>query len=103
MTVENPPAAQGSVVLDIGGDVGSLVVTCRRSWRVSRWRSIASTLQPKASLRATIMIIFILMIITMFMITTRNMIMSIHMIIRRTVDMWQSAAAAASANTRVER
>ncbi len=27
MTVENPHAGQGSVVLDIGGDVGALVVT----------------------------------------------------------------------------
>jgi hypothetical protein len=27
MTVENPHAGQGSVVLDIGGDIGALVVT----------------------------------------------------------------------------
>jgi len=27
MAVENPHAGQGSVVLDIGGDVGALVVT----------------------------------------------------------------------------
>jgi hypothetical protein len=27
MTVENPHAGQGSVMLDIGGDVGALVVT----------------------------------------------------------------------------
>ena len=53
---------------------------------VSRLRSIASTLQPKAPPQATHVIIFILMILTIFviinifMITTKNMIMSIHMI-----------------------
>jgi len=90
MTVENPHAGQGSVVLDIGGDVGALVVTMPRSWRVSRWRSIASTPQPGASPRTTLMITLILMIITIFMITTKNLIMSIYMIMQRTVRMWQS-------------
>jgi hypothetical protein len=47
---------------------------CRRSSRVSRWRSIVLTLQPKASSpQATLMIIFILIL------------MIIHMIMRHTV------------------
>ena len=77
-------------MLDIGGDVGALVVTMPPELEgveveINRIDTAAEGLP-----RATLMITLILMIITIFMITTKNLIMSIHMIMRRTVRMWPS-------------
>ena len=90
MSIENPHAGQGSVVLDIGGDVGALVVTMPRELdgveveinRIDLATGIAAShnhdhlhshdhhhlYDPAKN-----------------MITTESMIMSIHMIMRRTV------------------
>lgn len=94
-SVENPPAGQGSVVLDIGGDVGALVVTMPPELEGVEVEINRIDLATGAITRPTIMIIFILMIIIFMitvknMITTESMIMSIHMIMRRTVRRWPS-------------
>ena len=54
---ENPHAGQGSVLLDIGGDVGALVVPCRRRWsgwrsRSRPWEAVTSTTTGTARARA---------------------------------------------------
>ena len=77
-------------MLDIGGDVGALVVTMPPELEgveveINRIDTAAEGLPARA-----VMITLILMIITIFMITTKNLIMSIYMIMQRTVRMWQS-------------
>ena len=47
-TAENPHAGQGPVLLDIGGDIGALVVSMPAPPRGSRWRSVLPEQQPPA-------------------------------------------------------
>ena len=71
MTVENPHAVQGSV-LDIGGDIGALVVTMPRELEGVEVEINRIDLATGAIAAAQIMIIFILMIIIIFMIQRRT-------------------------------
>ena len=91
MTVENPHAGQGSVCSTSAEILAPWSSRCRGSWRVSRWRSIASTLQTGAIAAAQNHDHLHshdhhhLHDPAKNMITTESMIMSIHMIMRRTV------------------
>ena len=49
--VENPHAGQGAVLLDIGGDIGAVVVTMPATMDGSRWRSGRSVPTPTPSPR----------------------------------------------------
>ena len=91
MTVENPPAGQGSVVLDIGGDIGALVVTMPPELegveveinRIDLANRAITAAQNHDNLHSHDH--HHLYDPAKNMITTESMIMSIHMIMRRTV------------------
>jgi hypothetical protein len=91
MTVENPPAGQGSVVLDIGGDIGALVVTMPPELegveveinRIDLANRAITAAQNHDHLHSHDH--HHLYDPAKNMITTESMIMSIHMIMRRTV------------------
>jgi len=92
MTVENPPAGQGSVVLDIGGDIGALVVTMPPELegveveinRIDLANRAITAAQNHDHLHSHDHHHH-LYDPAKNMITTESMIMSIHMIMRRTV------------------